>query len=247
MHMSRVMRTPVKQLDASPVVQLPQISIRMQVTVPYDGRERRRRMKGNMMHNRLATDANPLSSNGKRRMVIKAYHIGSVAVATLLISAVIIITTAAATATAYAEVQSSSSLSKSTSYGMDVSFPIRQDHVTTNYDWLPHNTLPKLYPAPEGYVGMPIQPLGNRQEFYSEYIRGCIDHYVSRFFVSVFSVSVGIALERMFGFIKQRNGGRNTLWCQHDLTSLTLYLFSVSTTETQIFSYNYRTYMVVDV
>ena len=65
------------------------------------------------------------------------------------------------------------------SYGVDVSFPIQHDHVTTNYDWLPHNTLPQLYPTPEGYVDMPIQPLGNKQEHYSEYIRGCIDYYVS--------------------------------------------------------------------
>lgn len=62
-------------------------------------------------------------------------------------------------------------------YGADVSFPMHQDHVTTNYDWLPHNTLPQLYKSPEGYVTMPIQPLGNRQEAYSEYIRGCIEFY----------------------------------------------------------------------
>jgi hypothetical protein len=62
-------------------------------------------------------------------------------------------------------------------YGADVSFPMHQDHVTTNYDWLPHNTLPQLYKSPEGYVTMPIQPLGNRQEIYSEYIRGCIEFY----------------------------------------------------------------------
>ena len=62
-------------------------------------------------------------------------------------------------------------------YGTDVSFPMHSDHVTTNYDWLPHNTLPQLYTTPEGYVGMPIQPLGNRQEFYSEYLRGCIEHH----------------------------------------------------------------------
>jgi hypothetical protein len=72
---------------------------------------------------------------------------------------------------------SNSKNNKNIQYGADVSFPMHQDHVTTNYDWLPHNTLPQLYKSPEGYVAMPIQPLGNRQEIYSEYIRGCIEFY----------------------------------------------------------------------
>lgn len=178
-----------------------------------------------MKFTRSATNDNPLSLYEKRRVVIKAYQPGSVVISTLIIPTVIIITAAAAAATAYAEVVASSSSTISTSYGLDVSFPMQQDHVTTNYDWLPHNTLPKLYPTPEGYVGMPIQPLGNRQEFYSEYIRGCIDHYVSRYFdfVFVFSVSEVTALEYNFFGLKgnenedKTHSGPNTV-----LRSLTL-------------------------
>jgi hypothetical protein len=52
---------------------------------------------------------------------------------------------------------------------------MHHDSVTTNYPWLPHNMDPSI-PAPE-YRNMPIQPLGNRQEFYNNMIQGCIDYY----------------------------------------------------------------------
>ena len=61
-------------------------------------------------------------------------------------------------------------------YGVDVSFPMHYDNVTTNYPWLPHNIDPSI-PTPPEYKDMPIQPLGNRQGFYDNMIQGCIDYY----------------------------------------------------------------------
>ena len=117
------------------------------------------------------------------------------------------------------------------SYGVDVSFPIQHDHVTTNYDWLPHNTLPQLYPTPEGYVDMPIQPLGNKQEHYSEYIRGCIDYYVS---FQDLSIQV---------FQHQRS---NLLFDTQRLRSLNTVHLSFCLFHNDDHDTNNRTFMVVD-
>lgn len=67
----------------------------------------------------------------------------------------------------------------STSYGYDISFPMlgKVPVVSSNYPWLPHNTDPGNNPTPEMYQGMPIQPLGDRQSFYHEYIQGCKDYW----------------------------------------------------------------------
>lgn len=62
-------------------------------------------------------------------------------------------------------------------YGVDVSFPIHHGNVSTNYDFLPHNILPALYPTPHLYEDMPIQPLGNRQALYDDYMQGCVKKF----------------------------------------------------------------------
>jgi prolyl 4-hydroxylase len=61
-------------------------------------------------------------------------------------------------------------------YGVDISFPMHYPNVSTNYPWLTHNVDSSLV-VPTEYEGMPIQPLGNRQEFYNNMIQGCIDYY----------------------------------------------------------------------
>jgi prolyl 4-hydroxylase len=66
------------------------------------------------------------------------------------------------------------------SYGVDVSFPIHHQTVSTNYAWLPHNIDPKNNPTPPEYQNMPIQPLGNRQKVYDEFIQGCKNYYGHR-------------------------------------------------------------------
>jgi prolyl 4-hydroxylase len=48
--------------------------------------------------------------------------------------------------------------------------------VSTNYPWLPHNVDPTL-PVPDEYKNMPIQPLGNKQKLYEDYMQSCVDHY----------------------------------------------------------------------
>jgi prolyl 4-hydroxylase len=53
---------------------------------------------------------------------------------------------------------------------------MQHNMVSTNYPWLPHNVDPSL-PVPDDYKDMTIQPLGNKQEQYEEYIQGCMDHY----------------------------------------------------------------------
>jgi prolyl 4-hydroxylase len=62
-------------------------------------------------------------------------------------------------------------------YGVDISFPIHRENVSQNYDYLPHNALPSLYETPPEYQSMPIQPLGDRQSVYNEYMKGCVEHY----------------------------------------------------------------------
>ena len=61
-------------------------------------------------------------------------------------------------------------------YGVDVSFPIHYATVSTNYDWLPHNQNPNI-PTPRQYEGMPVQPLGDRQKFYQDFLQSCKDHF----------------------------------------------------------------------
>ena len=61
-------------------------------------------------------------------------------------------------------------------YGVDVSFPMHYAAVSTNYDWLPHNRDPNV-PTPHEYEGMPVQPLGNRHQFYQDFLQGCKDHF----------------------------------------------------------------------
>lgn len=44
--------------------------------------------------------------------------------------------------------------------------------VSTNYASLPHNLDPSL-PVPKQYRDMPVQPLGNRQKIYDDFIASC--------------------------------------------------------------------------
>jgi len=53
---------------------------------------------------------------------------------------------------------------------------MHHDRVSTNYPWLPHNMDPSL-PVPEEYKDMPLQPLGDVQSRYEQYIQGCVDYY----------------------------------------------------------------------
>mmetsp|Transcript_11890 Transcript_11890/g.17353 ORF Transcript_11890/g.17353 Transcript_11890/m.17353 type:complete len:475 (-) Transcript_11890:1397-2821(-) len=62
-------------------------------------------------------------------------------------------------------------------YGVDVSFPIQRETVSTNYPWLPHNADPANNPTPPEYEGMPIQWLGNKQKEYDDFLQGCVKHY----------------------------------------------------------------------
>lgn len=62
-------------------------------------------------------------------------------------------------------------------YGVDVSFPIHNTEVSTNYPWLPHNVDPENNPTPDEYKGMPIQVLGNKKKFYDDFMQGCRDKY----------------------------------------------------------------------
>jgi len=61
-------------------------------------------------------------------------------------------------------------------YGVDVSFPIQHEFVSTNYAWLPHN-LDSSLPVPSEYKDMPVQPLGDRQAFYKDFIDGCVQNF----------------------------------------------------------------------
>ena len=63
------------------------------------------------------------------------------------------------------------------SYGVDVSFPIHRGKVSTNYPWLPHNVDPANNPTPPEYQDMPLQPLGDVQKAYDEFMDGCHKKY----------------------------------------------------------------------
>jgi prolyl 4-hydroxylase len=61
-------------------------------------------------------------------------------------------------------------------YGVDVSFPIHHERMSTNYEWLPHN-VDTTRQTPREYKDMVPQPLGNRQEFYNNFLDSCIKHF----------------------------------------------------------------------
>eukprot|EP00804_Cyclotella_cryptica_P014263 CCRYP_018649-RA/>CCRYP_018649-RA protein AED:0.05 eAED:0.05 QI:106/1/1/1/1/1/3/32/480 len=65
---------------------------------------------------------------------------------------------------------------ETTSYGVDVSFPVFK-RISTNYSWLPHNSDPANNPTPTALKGMPVQPLGDRQKKYTEHLAGCRSYY----------------------------------------------------------------------
>ena len=60
-------------------------------------------------------------------------------------------------------------LEEEMTYGMDISLPIQRSHVSFNYPGLD-----------QPIDGMPIQPLGNRQEFYNQHLNACRNHYKSK-------------------------------------------------------------------
>lgn len=66
--------------------------------------------------------------------------------------------------------------SEDVSYGIDVSNPIHY-RVSTNYAHLPHNTDPENHEEPTQFQGMPLQPLGDRQQVYSNHLDGCRKFY----------------------------------------------------------------------
>lgn len=61
-------------------------------------------------------------------------------------------------------------------YGADISFPMHHASVSTNYPWLPHN-MDSSIETPEEYKDMPIQPLGDKQSFYENYVEGCVNQF----------------------------------------------------------------------
>jgi hypothetical protein len=63
------------------------------------------------------------------------------------------------------------------SYGVDVSFPHHYRQISNNYAWLPHNVDPTHHPVPPEYRGMPVQPLGDRQAFYENFLESCEKFY----------------------------------------------------------------------
>lgn len=65
---------------------------------------------------------------------------------------------------------------QSTSYGVDVSFPIHH-RVASNYPWLPHNVHPDTFQPPAGLQDSPLQPLGDRQALFSQHLQDCRTHY----------------------------------------------------------------------
>ena len=61
-------------------------------------------------------------------------------------------------------------------YGVDVSYPMHHEKVSTNYEWLPHN-LDHSLPTPPEYKDMVVQPLGDRESIYRDLIDGCRHYY----------------------------------------------------------------------
>jgi hypothetical protein len=64
-------------------------------------------------------------------------------------------------------------------YGVDVSFPMHYAKVSDNYAWLPHNMDPVHNDVPPEYKDKVVQPLGDRQAVYDEYIDGCKEKWGS--------------------------------------------------------------------
>lgn len=54
---------------------------------------------------------------------------------------------------------------------------MHHEQVSDNYPWLPHNVDPVNDPVPLRYKDMPIQPLGNRQALFDNYLQGCVDYH----------------------------------------------------------------------
>lgn len=48
--------------------------------------------------------------------------------------------------------------------------------VSTNYPWLPHNVVSDA-PIPDKYKGMPLQPLGDINERFQNFMDGCYSYY----------------------------------------------------------------------
>lgn len=61
-------------------------------------------------------------------------------------------------------------------YGVDVSFPMHHSKVSTNFAWLPHN-VDSSVPTPSKYQDMVVQPLGDRQKFYDDFMDSCVKAY----------------------------------------------------------------------
>jgi prolyl 4-hydroxylase len=61
-------------------------------------------------------------------------------------------------------------------YGVDVSFPIHHKTASVNYPWLQHN-VDSTAPTPHQYRDMVIQPLGDKQAFYNEFVDSCVKHF----------------------------------------------------------------------
>ena len=61
-------------------------------------------------------------------------------------------------------------------YGVDVSFPIHHDRISTNYAWLPHNTDPTIE-TPKEFKDQVVQPLGNKEKFYNDFLDSCVKYY----------------------------------------------------------------------
>lgn len=53
---------------------------------------------------------------------------------------------------------------------------MHRPNVSNNYAWLDWNVDPTIA-TPDEYKGMPVQPLGDKQQFYDNLIQGCIDYY----------------------------------------------------------------------
>jgi prolyl 4-hydroxylase len=64
-------------------------------------------------------------------------------------------------------------------YGVDVSFPIHHETVSKNYASLPHN-LDESVATPKEFEDMPVQPLGNRQKFYDDFLSSCVNSFGKR-------------------------------------------------------------------
>jgi len=58
-------------------------------------------------------------------------------------------------------------------YGVDVSFPMHHHRVSDNYAWLPHNVDPVHNDVPPQFKDMVVQPLGDKNKYYDDFINGC--------------------------------------------------------------------------